>query len=161
MRKLIAGLSLILLAVVVLSLGMCQKREFVLLPDGLNSVNVRLHSGKEWIVTVRNKDGSATDTMFAANNHQRSNIYLTPKHQLVVIEQGGSDVFFALHPNGEPEPLSGNRYDERDTASDAWRYIGVIIGGKFIGASQAAECVGLLGVGESPYRKRYQVPHFC
>jgi hypothetical protein len=70
---------------------MCQKREFVLLPDGLSSVNVRLHSGKEWIVTVRNKDGSATDTMFAANDHQRSNIYLTPKHQLVVM--GGSDVF--------------------------------------------------------------------
>lgn len=161
MRKLIAGLSLILLAVVVLSLGMCQKREFVLLPDGVNSVNVRLHSGKEWIVTVRNKDGSATDTMFAANEHQRSNIYLTPKHQLVVMEQGGSDVFFALHPNEAPEALSGNLDAERDTASDAWRFIGVIIGGKFISASQAVECVGLLGAGESPYRKRYQVPHFC
>lgn len=161
MRKFIAGLSLILLAVAVLSLGMCQKREFVLLPDGLNSVNVRLHSGKEWIVTVRNKDGSATDTMFAANDHQRSNIYLTPKHQLVVMEKGGSDVFFALHPDGAPEALSGNRYDERDTASDAWRYIGVIIGGKFFTANQSAECLDLLGEGKSPYRKRYQNLPIC
>lgn len=140
-----------------MALVACSPRHFLTLPDGLNEVNV---SGgwDEWTVTVKNKYGSASSNMFAANDHQRSNIYITPHHQLVVIEQGGSDVFFDIPKNLPPEALDGDRRKGRDSKSEDWRYIGVIMNGTL---RNIPECIALLGEGSSPYRKRYQVPHFC
>jgi hypothetical protein len=148
-----------LFATVIIAFGLaaCHSRVFQDLPDGVNSVNLSLASGK-WTVTVRNQYGSVSDTIFAANDHQRSNLYLTPNNQLVVIEQGGDDAFFKISGHAVPEVLNGNRYTERDVHSDDWRYIGVI---RNDALTSSAECISLLGVGSSPYRKRFQVPSFC
>lgn len=99
--------------------------------------------------------------MFAANDHQHSNMYLTPKNQLVVIEQGGADAFFTIPKKDAPESLEGGRYKERDIRSESWRFIGVIRDGKFFRSDESEECIALLGEGRSPYRKQYQVPNFC
>lgn len=144
-----------------LALGACQKHDFLLLPDRENSVNVRLNFGStEWTVTVRNSFGSTSSTMFAANDHQRSNIYLTKNDQLVVIEQGGADVFFKLSKDSAPVALDADKYKERDTRSETWRYIGVIKDGKFIRSDRNEECISLLGEGVSPYRKQHQAQSF-
>lgn len=143
-----------------LVLTACHEKEFQTLPDGVDAVNVNLGSGK-WTATIRNEHGEASDTMFAANDRQRSNIYLTPTNQLVIIEQGGDDVFFAIPKDGPPKALSGRKYAERDTRSDNWRYVGVIKDEVLIPPTQAPECIALLGEGRSPYRKQYQVPNFC
>ena len=107
----------------------CSNGPVVPVAGGKVSVNVSLNfNASEWTVTVHNKYGSASYTIFAANDHSRSNIYLTPSHQLIVIEQGGGDCFFALPDDGPPEALMERGTRERDTESQRWRYIGVIEG---------------------------------
>jgi hypothetical protein len=96
------------------ALTACHKPAFQALPVGINAVNVSLSSGK-WTVTIKNDHGSASDTMFAANDQQRSNIYLTSANQLVVIEHGGDDVFSKLPKDSAPVPLEARKYNERDT----------------------------------------------
>jgi hypothetical protein len=144
------------------SLAGCHARTFVTLPDGANSVNVNLNlSASEWTVTVQNEHGSASTVMFAANDHQRSNLYLSPRGQLIVIEQGGSDSFFKISKDKAPEALDGEKYKEADGRSANWRYFGVIVEREFIGPDETPECIALLGIGKSPYREKYQVPDFC
>ncbi|WP_164523871.1 hypothetical protein [Sphingomonas sp. ABOLH] len=140
--------------------GGCSNGPVVPVADSKISVNVSSNfSGSEWIVTVRNQFGSASDTIFAVNDHRRSNIYLTPARQLVVIEQGGGDAFFALPDDSPPEALTERRERERDTESQRWRYLGVIKGDVFY--PDLAECIALLGEGSSEYRRQYQAPSFC
>jgi hypothetical protein len=147
-------------ALAAILVGGCSNGPIVSVADGKNSVNVSVNfSSSEWTVTVRNQFGTSSDTIFSANDHRRSNIYLTPTHQLVVIEQGGGDAFFALPNDGPPEALTERRTRDRDTESRRWRYIGVIKGDVF--RPDLPECIALLGEGSSPYRRKYQVPHFC
>lgn len=143
-----------------LLVGSCSNGPVVPLAGGKVSVNVSWNlSASNWVVTVHNQFGSASDRIFAANDHRRSNIYLTQSGQLVVIEQGGGDAFFALPKYGPPEPLTEQRNKERDTDSAHWQYLGVIKGDVF--RSDLAECIALLGEGRSPYRRAYQRPRFC
>jgi hypothetical protein len=147
-------------ALAAILVGSCSNGPVVPVAGGKISVNVSSNfSVSEWTVTVRNQFGRASDTIFAANDHRRSNIYLTPARQLAVIEQGGGDAFFALPDNGPPEALTERRKGERDTESQRWRYVGVIKGNVF--RPDLAECIALLGEGRSPYRREYQTPSFC
>ena len=147
---------------VLATVGGCSNGAYYSLPAGVTSVNVGLSlSGRQWKVSVRNQNGEASDTICAANDHRRSNLYLTPRKQLVIIEQGGGDVFFFLPENAPPESLSGARTTERDTESMKWRYIGVIKGDVLLSPAQMPECIALLGEGNSPYRREYQKPSFC
>ncbi|MFS0735816.1 hypothetical protein ABC347_02085 [Sphingomonas sp. 1P06PA] len=138
----------------------CSNSPVVELDDGNVLVTVDLNlQGSRWIVNVFNRYGRASDEIFAASDRRRSNLYLTPSNQLVVIEQGGESAFFALPAIGRPVALNEQRLKERDTASERWRFVGVIAGKSFV--PDAVECIPLLGEGFSPYRRQYQMPHHC
>ncbi|WIW89022.1 hypothetical protein K3M67_03305 [Sphingobium sp. V4] len=141
------------------ALAACSNHEFQDIPDGNTSVKVDLNfGGDQWTVTVKNKYGSASDTMFSVNDSQRSNIYLTPSSQLVVVEKGGEDVFFRVPNNSAPVALNGPQVKFRDQNSNSWQYVGVIKHGVL---THDAECIPLMGEGKSPYRKRFQSQHSC
>ena len=142
-----------------LGLKACRGREFQTLPDGVASVRIGSYFDHgRWTVTVKNKYGSASDTMFAVGDNPRSNIYATPSGQLVVIGKGGEEVFFRAASDREPAALNGEQAKLRDHNSSSWYYIGVIIDGKL---SYSAECIPLMGEGRSPYRKQFQSEHAC
>lgn len=141
------------------ALAACSNHEFQDIPDGNTSVKVDLNFGSDqWMVTVKNKFGSASDAMFAVNDRQRSNIYLTPSSQLVVVEKGGEAVFFRVPTNSPPVALNGPQSKFRDQKSNSWEYVGVIERGVL---THDAECIPLMGEGKSPYRKRFQSQHSC
>ena len=142
-----------------LGLKTCRGREFQTLPDGLTSVRVGSYFDHgQWTVTVKNKYGSASDTMFTVGDNPRSNIYVTPSSQIVVIGKGGEEVFFRAASGHAPIALDGDRAKLRDRNSALWHYVGVIIDGTL---TRRAECIPLMGEGRSPYRKQSQSDHFC
>lgn len=160
MRRHFGAVAACRYAIAGLVAGSCSNGPTVPLADGRATVKVSADLfSSEWTVTVRNKQGSATGKIFAANDYRRSNIYLTPLSQLVVIEQGGGDAFFLLPNDRPPEYLPEQKPTKRDTDSQRWRYMGVIMGNVF--QPGAPECIALLGEGESPYRRRYQRPSHC
>lgn len=138
-----------------LLLAGCSNGPVAHLPGEDLSVQVKWGS-EAWIVTVRNSAGSASGELGWANDKRRTNIYLTPSRQLVVIEQGGFAACFAVPRNGPPTALTGGMCDED---SDRWRYVGVIEGKEF--RTDVPECIPLLGEGSSPFRRAYQRESFC
>lgn len=143
-----------------LAAGSCSGGPMVSLADGQITVSLNPSlSGNDLLVTVRNEHGSSSGKILLINDHIRSNIYQTPNNQLVVIEQGGGDAFFVLPKNEEPRYLPEKETAERDTDSDRWQYLGVVKGDVF--HTDIPECIALLGVGSSPYRRQYQKRDFC
>lgn len=149
----------VLICVATMGLAACRARPFQTLPDGATSIRVGSYFDHgRWTVTVQNKYGSASDTMFAVGDNPRSNIYQTPSSQLVVIGKGGESVFFHAPTDGEPLALNGQLSRLRDRNSNSWHYVGVIVNGIL---TRRAECIPLMGEGRSPYRKQFQHEHSC
>lgn len=160
MRRCFSAMAACRFAIAGLAAGSCSSGPIVSLVGGQVTVSVSPNfSGTELFVTVRNRHGKASGAIPLVNDHISSNIYLTPRSQLVVIEQGGDDVFFSLPKDARPEYLTGREAVRRDTDSDRWQYMGVIKGDVFY--ADTPECIALLGEGGSPYRRQYQKPHFC
>ena len=143
-----------------LAAGSCSGGPTVSLTGGQITVSLNPSlSGNELFVTVHNKYGSSSGKIFWINDRIRSNIYLTPNNQLVVVEQGGEDAFFVLPENEKPRYLTEKETAERDSDSDRWQYLGVVKGDVF--HTDIPECIALLGEGSSPYRRQYQKRSFC
>jgi hypothetical protein len=144
-----------------LSLKACDERRFITLPDGATSIRIGSifsTGGDHWIVTVKNKYGRSSDSMFAIGDNPRSNIYLTSSDQLVVIGKGGEELFFRVPSNAGPIALNGRQVKLRDKHSETWHYVGVI---ENRALTHNPECIPLMGEGRSPYRKQFQSEHSC
>lgn len=91
----------------------------------------------------------------------RATFYLAPGNRLVVIGGGADTYVFDIDDCNAPKISSPNLLsaDGQD-----WLFLGTTDGRdpiEFIPPARRAECIDLLGAGESPYRRLYQAEGSC
>lgn len=171
-------------AVIAFLLGGCNAfpwlEKKVQLPDGSTVVRIMIRSGGEYRTMVENEWGSASDTHSPiGGGHRRTNLYLTPHHQLVTIEAGGDSARFDISPGKAPKALTSGEakyqvftQEQREAMiksyaaeSYQWRYVGMVYqsnnGLAYFSPKVARECIPLLGAGASNFRPKYQSEQFC
>lgn len=148
------------------------------LPDKSADVCAIIRADGEYRTEVKNAYGRASISHSPIGDNDRwTNLYLTSENRLVTIEAAGDSAMFDVSPGKAPRalplgvPTTMPREQVADyvlrfsDASDRWRYLGVIARGRegiaYYPPKDAPECIPLLGVGFSHYRKKYQVEHFC
>ena len=135
------------------------------LPMGEATVRVQSWAGfvssNPYVLIVDTPRGSLSESLWEDWGPAGSmNLYRTPEEWLVIIGAGGQDRFVNVVDPAGPRLVS--RQDLPRTNDKDWVYLGILIVGVGLGSpSEWPECLELLGAGESPYRKKYQVEHSC
>lgn len=115
-------------------------------------------------VHIRNDKGQLTSKLWSNwGPATRATFYLAPGDKLVVIGGGDSVYVFAINDDFPPEKVT-NFKDVLSADGKEWHFIGTTHGRnpiRFTPPTRLTECIDLLGAGETPYRKAFQVNRAC